>query len=193
MTRIALYFATFCFLCPLAWAPPAGAQQRQALTVKAFGLSYHLKPARNPDLFPNRLDKQGLAVLNYGLLTGYDRYVYREVLHVRVQQGLYADCTASFAGFWHLGWRARLLQAGRHTLNGGIGPTLVFRRDWNRIPGYEDDGYFRQGRGWQYKFYWYAGELEYNFRVNQKSEFSLTLVPGLPELVSFGFGIRRFL
>jgi hypothetical protein len=190
MPRYALCVTLSFLFFSLGGALPVLAQQ-QAFTLKAFGITGHLKPALNPALFPNRLDNQGLVVLNYGAIMGYDRYVREEVLHIRAQKGLYADCTASLAGFWHLGWRATILRAGRHSLNGGIGPTLVFRRDWNRLPGYEDDGYFRQGRGWQYRFYWYAGELEYNCRVDARNELSVTLIPGLPELVSVGFGFRR--
>ena len=172
---------------PLAAQAPA----RQAVTLKHFAFSYHLKQARNPELFLHRIDQRGIGVLHYGLIAGYDRYVYKDVLFLRAEKGLYADCAASLAGFWHLGWRALILRKGRHSLNGGIGPTLVFRRNWNRLPGYTDDGYFRRHGDWQYRFFLYAGELEYNYQIKGRSAISLTLIPGLPELVSFGVGFRR--
>lgn len=164
---------------------------KNAFTLKFFGLSVHLRETPYPEIFRNRLDEKGILVLNFGGIAGYERFVVRDVISVRVEQGLYSDCASSLAGFTHIGWRGQIFRAGKHSLNGGFGPTLVYRRDWNRLEGYEDDGYFNRSRNWQYKFYWYAGELEYNYRLTKQNELSVNLVPGVPELVSLGVGFRR--
>ncbi|MBF8964271.1 hypothetical protein I0P70_13535 [Pontibacter sp. FD36] len=183
------------FLFSFSLLLPGHAQEqpayKNAFTVKFFGLSMHLRPTPYPELFKNRLDRKGIAVLNFGGIVGYDRFVVREVISVRVEQGLYSDCASSLAGFTHLGWRGQIFKAGRHSLNGGFGPTLVYRRDWNRLQGYEDDGYFNRRGDWQYKFYWYGGEFEYNYQLKGQYDLSLNLVPGIPELVSFGAGFRK--
>jgi hypothetical protein len=187
-------FVLLLFLCcqgiPAGWAQSPIAY-KNAFTVKYFGLSMHLRQTPTPELFKNRLDRKGIAVLNFGGIVGYDRFVVRDVISVRVEQGLYADCASSMAGFTHLGWRGQIFRTGRHSLNGGFGPTLVYRRDWNRLPGYEDDGYFDRSGDWQYKFYWYGGEFEYNYQLRGHYDLSLNLVPGIPELVSFGAGFRK--
>lgn len=174
---------------------PSNAQEKtlykNAFTVKFFGLSAHLRPTPYPELFRNKLDEKGILVLNFGGIAGYERFVVRDVISIRVEQGLYSDCASSLAGFTHLGWRGQIFRAGRHSLNGGFGPTLVYRRDWNRLKGYEDDGYFNRKGDWQYKFYWYGGEFEYNYQLARQLDLSVNLVPGIPELVSFGAGIRR--
>ncbi|RIJ37376.1 hypothetical protein [Pontibacter oryzae] len=174
---------------------PALAQEstmlKNAVTLKFFGLSGHIRQVRNPSLFPNRLDDNGIFVLNLGGIVGYERFVWRDRLSIRVEQGLYADCAAEFAGFTHLGWRGVIWQSGRHSVNGGFGPTLVYRQDWNKMQDYEDDGYFSRSGGWQYKFYWYGGEFEYNYMLKQNTELSVNMVPGLPELISVGVGIRK--
>lgn len=185
-----------CFLLIIfSWALPGRAQEqptyKNAFTVKFFGLSMHLRQTPYPELFKNRLDQKGIAVLNFGGIVGYDRFVVRDVISVRVEQGLYSDCASSLAGFTHLGWRGQIFRTGRHSLNGGFGPTLVYRRDWNRLKGYEDDGYFNRSGDWQYKFYWYGGEFEYNYQLSRQYDLSLNLVPGIPELVSFGAGFRK--
>lgn len=183
-----LFFATlFCY--------PSLAQEevpsKNAITVKYFGLSVHLKESPYPEIFPYKLDKKGYVAVNYGAIVGYDRFVVRQAHAVRMQQAVYADCSGSLAGFSHIGWRGLIFKRGNHSLNGGIGPTLVYRRDWNRIEGYKDDGYFNRSGDWQYKFYWYAGELEYNYKLASSTDLSINLIPGLPELVSFGVGVRR--
>lgn len=164
---------------------------KNAFTIKYFGLSVHLKETPYPEIFPNKLDEEGYTTLNYGAIIGYDRFLVRNVHAIRLQQAIYADCSGSLAGFTHIGWRGLIFQKGRHSLNGGLGPTLVYRRDWNRIEGYTDDGYFNRKGAWQYKFYWYAGEFEYNYQLTDKTDFSANLIPGLPELISFGLGIRQ--
>ncbi|MBX0333928.1 hypothetical protein K3G39_11845 [Pontibacter sp. HSC-14F20] len=187
-------FVLLLFLC-FSLIPAGCAQSpptyKNAFTVKFFGLSVHLRQTPYPELFKNRLDEQGIAVLNFGGIVGYDRFVVREVISVRLEQGLYSDCASSLAGFTHLGWRGQIFKTGRHSLNGGFGPTLVYRRDWNRLQNYEDDGYFNQSGDWQYKFYWYGGEVEYNYQLKGQYDLSLNLVPGIPELVSFGAGFRK--
>lgn len=181
-----LYLAIVAVPC-LAQEP----EYKNAFTVKFFGLSVHLKESPYPEIFPNRLDEKGYLTVNYGALVGYDRFIVRDVHAIRVEQGLYADCSASLAGFTHLGWRGRIFKKNRHSMNGGIGPTLVYRRDWNRLEGYTDAGYFNKIGEWQYKFYWYAGELEYNYKLKEKMDLSVSIVPGLPELVSVAVGVRQ--
>lgn len=159
--------------------------------MKFFGLSLHLKESPYPEIFPNRLDEKGYATFNYGGIAGYERFIVRDAISVRVEQGLYADCAGELAGFTHLGWRGIIFRKNRHSLNGGFGPTLVYRQDWNKIEGYKDDGYFNRSGEWQYKFYWYGGEFEYNYKLNESTDLSVNLVPGLPELVSLGVGVRK--
>lgn len=192
ISRLLQTVSCFLLLCPL----PLLAQQapviyKNAFTVKLFGVSVHLKESPYPEIFPNRLDDKGIIAFNYGAIVGYDRFVVRDVISVRVEQGLYADCAAELAGFTHIGWRGLILRKGRHSLNGGIGPTLVYRHDWADNDIYVDDGYFKRHGKWQYKFYWYAGELEYNYRLKERTDLSVNLVPGIPELVSFGVGLRK--
>ncbi|MER2998025.1 hypothetical protein [Pontibacter populi] len=186
-----------CFTIILLWTIVAipclaqDAEYKNAFTAKLFGISVHLKESPHPEIFPNRLDDKGYITFNYGAIVGYDRFIVGNKHAIRVEQGLYADCAASLAGFTHIGWRALIFQKNRHSLNGGIGPTLVYRKDWNRLEGYQDDGYFNRRGEWQYKFYWYAGELEYNYKLSEQTDFSVNLVPGLPELISFGVGVRQ--
>ncbi len=175
---------------PFSWSRAQEAF-KNSITVKAFGLSVHLKESPYPEIFPNRLDSKGYTTINYGGIVGYDRFVVRNDLSVRMEQGLYADCAESMAGFTHIGFRGKIFRKGRHSVNGGIGPTLVYRRDWNRLEGYVDNGYFNRRGDWQYKFYWYGGEFEYNYQLSEQNDLSLTLIPGIPELVSFGIGFRR--
>lgn len=67
----------------------------------------------------------------------------------------------------------------------------MYRHDWADNDAYVDDGYFKRHGKWQHKFYCYAGELEYNYRLKERTDLSVNLMPGIPELVSFGMGLRK--
>lgn len=172
---------------------PDSLQLKNAFTVKFIALSIHpVKDNPNAKIYRNRLDKNGYLVMQYGGVLGYERFFYKDIFSIRVQQGLYADCAAVFAGFTHIGWRGRIFKTGKHSLNGGIGPTLVYRRDWSRMKGYVDDGYFKRHNQWQYKFLWYGGEFEYNYQLTANGQFSVMVVPGFPEVITFGIGWRQW-
>jgi hypothetical protein len=193
MHRFPQTFLCLLLLCLLPFFVQAQdiSPYKNAVTVKFFGLSVHLKESPYPEIFPNRLDNKGYVTFNYGAIIGYERFVARDVISVRIEQGVYADCAAELAGFTHIGWRGLIFRKNRHSLNGGFGPTLVYRRDWNNIEQYVDDGYFKRSGKFQYKFYWYGGEFEYNYKLKKNTDLSVNLVPGLPELVSFGIGLRK--
>lgn len=45
----------------------------------------------------------------------------------------------------------------------------------------------------QYRFYMTAAELEYQRRISDRMEFQLSLIPGVPLIVTFLFGVRFLL
>ncbi|MFW6244455.1 MAG: hypothetical protein ACOC36_01070, partial [Fibrobacterota bacterium] len=93
----------------------------------------------------------------------------------------------------HIGLRGRIFQSGKHSLNGGFGPTLLFRRNWYHVPDYDDSFAFFHGAKedyWQHRFIWYGGELEYNYALRDRIDLSVTFVPGYPDLMNLSFGIR---
>lgn len=168
------------------------AQYRQHVSVKFMGLSIHpLGAGGNVDIMPNKLDKNGYLVMNLGAMCSYEYFLFRDIVSLKYVQGLYADCAARFAGFSGLGIRARIFQWGKHRLSGGIGPTLLYRRNWFELAGYHDTGYFKGSKEdrWQYKFLWYGGEFEYKVALTERWDVATTFVPGYPDLMCLAVGV----
>ena len=88
--------------------------------VKLFGLSIHPKCAPYYRLFPWRLDSEGIVVFNPGVTLNFEYFVWRDIISIKVVQGLYGDCAMQFAGFSHLGFRLRFLKIARFSMNIGI-------------------------------------------------------------------------
>ena len=167
--------------------------KRHSIGLKFMGLSFHpLSGKPNAELMPNRLDEQAYFVWDLGALLTYEYFIVPDILSVKFIQGLYADCAAQFAGVTSIGLRARIFQIGRHSLFGGIGPTLIYRHNWFRIPNYVDTKYYKgtPTDKWQYKFLWYGGELEYKFAISSKLDFATIFVPGYPDLMAFAVGLN---
>src|SRR6478735_1265426 len=130
--------------------------------------------------------------INLGGMFSTEKFIYEDGISVKFVQGLYSDCAAQPGGFSHIGIRARILKKKRHSIYGGIGPTLVYRKNWYKLPGYIDSDYFdgKPTDTWQYKFLWYGGEFEYAYVLSEKLDFTSTFIPGFPKLISFSFGLK---
>ncbi|WP_207435057.1 hypothetical protein [Sabulibacter ruber] len=174
----------------------APAQHRRNLNIKYFGLTLHPKGDDNADLMPLNPDGKGYFVVNVGASVGYEQFFVPDKFSFKAIQAFYADCAMRFAGFTHFGVRAVIFNIGRHSLNGGLGPTLVYRRNWSELEGYNLSTSFFGGDPddkWQYRMIWYAGEFEYNYQLSDRVDFSTAFVPGYPNIMSLSFGVRYWL
>lgn len=188
------YFCTlYCIVLYLGLTTEVKAQRNWG--IKYFGVSLHPNGDVNAPLMPLNPDKKGYLVFNLGAMVSYEQFFKPHKFSFKGIQAVYTDCAAQLAGFTHLGIRAVVFQTRRHSLNGGIGPTFIYRRNWHRLPGYKNSGYFegKPDATWQYKFIPYAGEFEYNYMLTQNTDFSITFVPGYPDLMSLSFGLRIWL
>ena len=181
------------FKCVLVVILPFGSIQAQNnVGVKFFGLSIHPKgEQQNAHLMPNKLDKNGYLVMNFGGEIMCDFFMYKDIFSVKIVQGFYVDCATKFGGFSHIGLRGRIIKKGKHSLVGGIGPTLVFRRNWLELQEYVNPNRFKGelGEKYQYLFLWYGGEFEYKYSINQNLDFAISFIPGYPDLMSLAVGV----
>lgn len=181
-----------CLLLGLLYIPSIYAD-KFAIGLKYFGLSIHPNGAINSSLMPLKFDDKGVFVLNLGVSVGIEYFLPLDFLSIKFIQGLYFDCIEKFAGFSHIGLRGRFLKIGTFSVNGGIGPTFIYRRSWYEVPGYDDSFSFFNGTKddtWQWRFIWYGGEIEFNNEINKSLEFSVTFIPGYPDLMNLSFGIK---
>lgn len=164
-----------------------------SIGIKFFGLSIHPLGAKNTQYMPLKFDKRGIFVLNLGVEICVEYFIYKDIVSIKFIQGLYADCVQKLGGFTHVGLRGKIFEIGNHSLNGGIGPTFIYRKNWYALEEYDDSFSFFKGTPediWQWRFIWYGGELEYNYALNDKLSLSTSFVPGFPDLVSLSFGVR---
>ena len=166
-------------------------QDRLYGAIHWIGYTYHPGGGNSPEIYPLKLDDQGTNVVEVGLVGKLD-YRFSSDFYLRSAVAAYKDCAFNNAGFFHLGFRGTFFKHASHSISGGLGPTLLFRRDWNRFPEYKGDEFFSDSvyRGWQYRFIWYGGEFDYSYQINSKLQFQYSVIPGYPFVFTNTFGIR---
>jgi hypothetical protein len=168
---------------------------QSAFTVKYFGLTIHPLGDPSAHLQPKKLDKNAVFVQNIGAFVGYEKFVHRDLLSVKIIQGVMTDCSNGLAAASHLGIRATLYQTPKHRLCFGIGPTFIVRESWIRFgPAYTSSGFFNEGRSdrfgdVQWKFVPYGFEFEYDYCFTKKDNLSVSVTPGVPlaNIISIGW------
>lgn len=165
------------------------------VALKYFGITVHPFGDRMYKLQPYRLDKKAHFVLNFGALASYEKFIWEDIVSVKVIQGIFSDCSAGPAGASFIGLKGNIINNGNHRLSFGLGPILVYRRNWNRFPEYKSSGTFEELKSKtfgdiQYKFYLYGAEFEYDRRLSQKLDFSVTFTPGLPYVLTWSAGLK---
>jgi hypothetical protein len=159
-------------------------------TIQYLGLTYHPDGGNTPEVYPLKLEKKAYLVLDVGLAASLD-YSFSDNIFVRFTSSIYKDCAFVTAGCLHVGPRLQH-SWGDNRVNIGIGPIFSFRQDWHRFAEYQDDEFYgnRVYKGWQYRFFPTAIELEYLRKISDKMEFQWSVVPGAPLVITSMFGVR---
>lgn len=170
---------------------PTKAWMRQSVTAQVVGLTFHPGGGTQPELYPRKLDEGGWWVVQWGGAMAWDLQPW-EAFGLRAKTAWYLDCADRQQVFFHLGVRGWILRRETWGIQGGLGPTLVMREDWQDLPGYRSNGFFpdETWRGWQHRFLWYGGEFDVWKRLTRRSELGVSLIPGFPWAVTTMAGLR---
>ena len=161
------------------------------LSAQYLGLTFHPGGGNAPEIYPLKLDEQAFWVMEVGAALNLD-YYFAERFFLRASAARYRDCAYVPAGYFHLGIRGVIFSSGKHQVNGGMGPALLYRQDWHQFSEYQGDPFYgNRVRGkWQYRFILYGGEFEYLYRLNDHLQFQFSVIPGVPIVVTSKFGLR---
>lgn len=180
-------------LCVFILIVPIIGFSQDNFSAKFFGFSFHPDGDVNADNMPTKIDRNGVLVVNLGMYFGYESFVYKDKLSIKTATAFYSDCGGLFSGLIHVGFRGVIMEYKRFSINGGLGPTFIYRRSWySKFDDYINSGFYSGNETdfWQYKFLWYGGELEFNYKLSNSLDFSTTFIPGYPKLLELSFGVR---
>ncbi len=165
------------------------------LAVKYFGMSIHPFGDKFAHHQPYKLDKNAHVVFNYGAFIEYEKFVYEQSLSIKAAQGVFSDCSGGMAGATFLGLKALVRPMGRHRIGVAIGPLLIMRRSWSRFDDYKGSKIFKEVKDsrigdYQYAFYPYGIDVEYDYQLSKRCDFSVSFTPGVPFVMTFAAGVK---
>lgn len=165
------------------------------LSVRYFGLTIHPFGDRQAKLQPYRLDENAYLVGNIGGFLSYEKFIWEDILSVKFLQGVYTDCSAGKATVTHVALQGFLYEKGKSRFSFGFGPVFMAREDWNRLPGYDDSGFFNRktikGIGpVQYKTFFYGFEFVYDRRIGKNIDLTFGFTPGIPLVCAISGGVK---
>jgi len=156
------------------------------LAVKYFGLTVHPTGDPTAPLQPHKLDDKARFVANFGGFVGVERFVYKDLVSVKIIQGLFTDCSGGWCSVTHIGGRMILLKKPKHRVYLGLRPAFMLRDSWTRFgSAYKPSGFFYEDtiRGLgavQHRFLPVSFGLEYDYVITPKEQLSVSFTPGVP-------------
>lgn len=146
--------------------------------------------------YQRRLSSDGRFVITPGLEVYFDRDLGDAPLGLdvlRLSLAGYLDSVDHLAGYAAILPRWEFTLKKKLRLSFGVGPTLIFREDWNSVPGYRDDGFYNTSDrflpGYQYKLI-IGGDLDVQYQLTPRLQGVWSIVPGIPYVITQSLGLR---
>ncbi len=188
-----MLFLPLAVLCIKPLHAGSEATNRFGANLLFTGLTYHPGGADHPEDYPRKFDKGGYWVLLLGAEGDFDWYAYRYLL-VRGSIALNRDCADVWGGFFHLGPHFNLPIGEKFAFRIGIGPTLIWRQNWNGVVStYHGDRFYGRtptNDDFQSKFLWYAGNMEFEWKIRPNVSLIFSNIPGWPQTLTSSVGAR---
>jgi len=133
---------------------------QSAISFDFFGLGYH--PFENPNyiIYENSISSDGSWVIEPGIIFSYQKFILLTHTSIQLNQGLYSDASAQFAGYTGLSLKRKLFHYYKHSFTFALGVAYLYRDKWNDISRYVPEYDFVSGKIFETRFS-YTCELKY--------------------------------
>lgn len=152
-------------------------KSQSTIQLKFTPLGIHPFKEANSHIFENRIDANGIFIVEPCLILSYESFLYSDTFAWRGIFGFLSDAASKPAIIMHLGIKQRLFQIWRNSVSFCGGLNLYGRNVWTTIPGYVTDNTWKANGTWEYKP-GFMVELEYALYLNDKFDFTLSFIYG---------------
>ncbi len=137
----------------------------------------------------NFIDSTGLFVFEPGLqITG--EIFGSERLSFKFAQAYMKDQIGYNSGYSQLTVNFRIINKKKHYLQFGFGPVIHYRKNWSNNPLYKKDKSYYISNLTQFKVSWLSGEIEYNIKMNKKTDFVMSINNIQPRAIGLFLGVK---
>lgn len=148
------------------------------------------------DIYQRRLSSDGRYVITPGIELNYDNALRSAPLgldNARFAVAWYKDSVDHHSGYVAYLLRWDINAFAKTNISIGLGPTLIFRESWNKLPHYNDDGYYSESnnflKGYQHKWI-IGGDVDFQWQIGDQLQAVFSIVPGIPFVITCSMGIR---
>ncbi|PKP20826.1 MAG: hypothetical protein CVU05_08160 [Bacteroidetes bacterium HGW-Bacteroidetes-21] len=156
---------------------PVFLSAQSTISLDLFPVGMHLYDRSRSFLFENRIDYNGNAVVEPGVILTYEFFTKETKRGFQIQQGFYSDAAAQISAWTQFSFRVKLFHKYKHKVSLAAGPALVYRKGWYLLEGYADnpeDSYEPNG---PWEFRWAVPvQLQYNYYTGSRSELNVSLL-----------------
>lgn len=150
-------------------------QSTVALEIMTIGVHPYAKP--NLLVYENALDKDGLFCAEPGLILSYETFVWQNTTSFQFSQSIYADAAGQMAGFTEIAFKKLFFHKWRSSFYLAVGPSMTYRKSWERLDYYVSEGDYVNYGTWQVKP-WVIAKLEYDLFIGNHSDISFGFIYG---------------
>ncbi len=171
---------------------------QSAINFDFFGLGYH--PFDNPNyiIYENSISSDGSWVIEPGIIISYQKFILLTHTSIQLNQGLYSDAAAQFAGYTGLSLKRKFFHIYKHSFSFALGAAYLYRDKWNDISRYVPEYDFVSGKKFETKFS-YTCEFKYYYYLGKekgvsRSDFNIGFFYGHQfETFTFTLGYRYWI
>ncbi len=150
---------------------------QSTVSVEVMTIGFHSFEKPNLLIYENALGKKGLFCVEPGLILSYETFIWENSMSFQFSQSIYADAAGQMAGFTEISFRKLFFHKWRSSLYLAVGPTMTYRKSWERLEHYVPEGDYTNYGSWQVKP-WFIGKLEYDFYIGNHSDIQLGFIYG---------------
>ena len=163
------------------------------LSVRALGLTRHLiNISYNAPYYPLKIDRNAVYIFNPGFLISFDKLLIKDS-HIfwRSVQAFYIDCAiqpAMYTGT--MIFKQPMFQFKKLSIGAGFGFGIDIRRSWKKYADPEIDSRLFKDWGNIEGIIGPFCEVEFLYWIDEKKQWVLNIVPGLPVIAFISAGLR---
>ena len=160
--------------------------------VRAITVSAQPADKKNVNLYQNKLDNNGTFATEPGLMFFYESF-FNKKASFQISTAVFNDRIGNAAGFSQIMLKYRLFRVWKHSMSIGFGPALQYRKSWTNNELYVAESYFSQSDNKEFKLSWLSGEISYEFYINKKTDFLLSINHIQPQTAALLVGVKLWL
>ncbi|NPA68174.1 MAG: hypothetical protein GXO50_06155 [Chlorobi bacterium] len=166
----------------------SAAFSQSGLSAELLTVSTHPFAGQNLSLHMHKIDKNGYITFEPGIIISYNRHIKKRI-SIKISTAALKDRFDTFAGYGTAMLKYKILKYYKHSVYAGAGLSVFYETDKSYIEDWINEDNYKLSGNTLYKIS-ISGFLEYNYRINKKTDLVLSINHTHLKSFALGTGIR---